>query len=109
MDAPTGDRLTMNIRDAKPRRLPAPPRGPTVTELKVDPKRLKQLTGESTRMRARAKHDGCWGSYDIVALDKPSLLAWLKSQGGDNPWAEDAVGILLGHGHLHAGSVPAPE
>lgn len=99
----------MSIRDAKPRRLAAPPRGPTVTELKVDPERFKLLTGESTTMLVRATLNGEWGSYDIVALDRASLLAWLKSRGGDNPWAEDAVGILLGHGHLHAGSVPAPE
>lgn len=38
---------------------------------------------------------------DIADLDKASLLEWLRSRGGDNPWAEDCVGILLGHGHLH--------
>ena len=45
--------------------------------------------------------DGKWGSVDIAILTKESLLSWLKSRGGDNPWAEDVVGILLGHGHLH--------
>ena len=38
---------------------------------------------------------------DIADLAKASRLEWLRSRGGDNPWAEDCVGILLGHGHLH--------
>ena len=40
---------------------------------------------------------GGWESVDIVELEKESLLAWLKSRGGDNPWAESVVLILLGH------------
>ena len=67
-------------------------------ELHIDPARLEM--GE-TGIFIRAKLDGTWGSYDISALDKPSLLTWLKSRGGGNKWAEDVVGILLGHGHLH--------
>lgn len=38
---------------------------------------------------------------DIYYLTSDSLLSWLKSRGGDNQWAEDVVGILMGHGHLH--------
>lgn len=45
-----------------------------------------------------------YSTYDIAALDARSLLAWLRSRGGDNPWAEDVVGLLLGHGHLHGRS-----
>jgi hypothetical protein len=45
--------------------------------------------------------DGGYESVDLAYLDAPSLLGWLKSKGGDNPLAEDVVGILLGHGHLH--------
>jgi len=47
--------------------------------------------------------DNKWESVDISLLDRSSLLEWLKSRGGDNPYAEDVVGILLGHGHLHSG------
>jgi len=55
-----------------------------------------------TGVYVRAKlPDAKWESVDINLLDKISLLSWLKSRGGDNPWAEDCVGILLGHGHLH--------
>jgi hypothetical protein len=55
-----------------------------------------------TGIFVRAKNpDGKWRSVDIALLDKVSLLVWLKSRGGDNPWAEDVVGILLNHGHLH--------
>lgn len=71
--------------------------------LKIDAKRA--LLGDEanvTGIFVRAQHeDGRWENVDIAALDKQSLLAWLKSRGGDNKWAEDVVGILLGHGHLH--------
>ncbi len=46
--------------------------------------------------------NGKWVSADICQLTKVSLLEWLRSRGGDNPWAEDTVGILLGYGHLHS-------
>jgi hypothetical protein len=72
--------------------------------LLVDPARVLDLEdadpGE-TGIYVRAKQpDGSWCSIDIYALEKASLLAWLRSR-GDNRWAEDVVGILLGHGHLH--------
>lgn len=56
-------------------------------------------------VRARAEPEGRFESCDISQLDAPSLLAWLRSRGGDNSWAEDVVGILLGHGHLHTEAV----
>lgn len=74
-------------------------------ELTIDEKRFEDsYTNEaSTRIYVRAKHDsGKWESVDIICLTKESLLDWLKSRGGDNPHAEDVVGILLGHGHLHS-------
>ena len=54
-----------------------------------------------TSVFVRAKTPDGWDSVDIATLDKSSLLSWLRSRGGDNRWAEDLVGILLGHGHLH--------
>lgn len=68
--------------------------------LHVDPERLEfaDLTG----IYVRAKLNDKFGTYDIAQLTKDSLLEWLTSRGGFNPWAEDVVGILLGHGHLHA-------
>lgn len=71
--------------------------------LKADAKRLDPKEGwASTGIYVRAQlPDGKWDAVDIIHLDKPSLLEWLRSRGGDNPWAEDVVGILLGHGHLH--------
>ncbi len=65
---------------------------------KVDPTRTAM--GESG-IFVRAQDGKQWVSADIVSLDKESLFHWLRSRGGDNPWAEDVVGILLGHGHLH--------
>lgn len=44
--------------------------------------------------------EGRWGSFDIVELDKASLLTWLRSRGGYNPWAENTVALLLGHAAL---------
>lgn len=69
-------------------------------DLKVDPARLEADDATGVYIRAQSP-DGKWGSYDMAQLDKSSLLTWLRSRGGDNPWAEDVVGILLGHGHLH--------
>lgn len=45
----------------------------------------------------RALDDGKWVTTDIAHLDRESLLSWLRSRGGDNPWAENVVLILLGH------------
>ena len=72
-------------------------------ELLVDKKRweddgLREATGICVRVELP---DGTWGPADIAVLTTESLLSWLKSRGGDNPWAEDVVGILLGYGHLH--------
>ncbi len=72
-------------------------------ELKVCPKRINipELHSQ-TGVYVRAKSpEGKWGSYDIAELDGESLLKFLKSRGGKNKWAEDIVGICLGHGHLH--------
>ena len=73
-------------------------------ELMIDEARLEQqyIDNSSTRIYVRAKHEsGKWESVDILCLTKESLLEWLKSRGGDNPYAEDVVGLLLGHGRLH--------
>jgi hypothetical protein len=75
-----------------------------MSALIVDQKRLDDgiLNNYDTAIIVRAKFpDGSYGAIDISALDKNSLLEWLRSRGGCNPWAEDVVGILLGHGHLH--------
>jgi hypothetical protein len=67
-------------------------------ELKVDLARLKIGDQYTSGIFVRAKTpDGKWDSVDIVFLDGESLHAWLRSRGGDNPWAESTVGILLGH------------
>ena len=55
----------------------------------------------STGIFIRAKNpDGKYESLDINVLDKESLLSWLRSRGGNNEWAENVVGILLGHNNL---------
>ncbi len=72
-------------------------------DLKVDPERVKRwgsTPGPITSIYVRAMADGEWGNHDIAVLDKASLLMWLRSRGGDNPFAEDVVGILLFHGQL---------
>ncbi len=83
-----------------------------MTDLKVDPDRLSNLVSEpGTGIWIRALHYDRWDKYDIAALDKESLLVWLRSRGGNNPMAENMVGHLLGHGHLHdrTASVSAPS
>jgi len=65
-------------------------------ELTVDPSRDIEGLG-STGIYVRAKRDGQWDSVDITELDTDSLYTWLRSRGGDNPWAENVVALLLGH------------
>ena len=47
-------------------------------------------------VRARSQ-SGRIVDADIAQLEGPSLLRWLRSRGGENAWAENTVGQLLGH------------
>jgi len=69
------------------------------TEYKIDPERFT-FYNQSTGIFVRVLYNGKWINADIAILDKASLLAWLRSRGGENEWAENTVGILLGHGSL---------
>ena len=81
-----------------------------MTELIIDPYRfasIEQGDMSVVGIPVRARHDDYkWSTVDIMALTKESLLGWLKSRGGDNPWAEDVVGIIMNHGHLHDPTKP---
>lgn len=66
----------------------------------IDPfDHLEAPTG--IHIRAKDPKTGRFKSADIYYLDSASMLAWLKSRGGNNRWAENVVGILLGYGALH--------
>jgi hypothetical protein len=67
-------------------------------EFRTDPARRGCVT--ETGIFVRAKVGDKWDIVDIAELDKASLLAWLRSRGGDNQWAENCVGMLLGHGAI---------
>lgn len=73
----------------------------------------RRVTGIFVRARhpEQTTHDmaGRWDTIDIYFLTRDSLLEWLRSRGGDNEWAENVVGTLLGHGHLHEGEEVAGE
>ena len=59
---------------------------------------LIEISGGCTGIFVRAQlPDETWDSVDIAFLEKESLIEWLKSRGGNNPWAEEVVCILLGH------------
>lgn len=51
-----------------------------------------------TGIYIRAEIEGKWESVDIgdKRLSNEQVLEWLKSRGGDNPWAENCVLLLLG-------------
>ena len=66
-----------------------------MSNLHIDPARKGQF-GE-TGIFVRALDGTAWVSADIADLDRESLIEWLRSRGGDNPWAEGVVAILLGH------------
>jgi hypothetical protein len=67
--------------------------------LEVDPARLKRdgETGIFVRAVRRNGDGDQFISCDIVCLTRESLFRWLRSRGGDNPWAEECVALLLGH------------
>src|SRR5258707_927932 len=48
----------------------------------------------SIYVRAQVPPDNRWESVDIILLDLPSLMAWLRSRGGDNRWAENTVALI---------------
>lgn len=77
-------------------------------KLTVDPNR-KDMGEPFTGIYVRALNGDKWESVDLAQLDRDSLLIFLRSRGGENPWAEDVVGILLGHGHLHARPSPLKD
>ena len=64
-------------------------------KLLADPDRRTShgLTG----IYVRAFIDGKVDNYYIAELTAESLLEFLRARGGDNRWAENTVGILLGH------------
>lgn len=62
---------------------------------RADPDRMDR--DGSTGIYVRAIADGRPQSIDIACLDTESLIGWLRSRGGNNPWAEHVVLMLLGH------------
>ena len=70
-------------------------------EYRVEAIRRLNKDDQATGIFIRARDGDKWVSADLAELDKGSVLAWLRSRGGDNPWAENCVGMLLGHGALH--------
>lgn len=68
-------------------------------DLIVDPRRANIGT-PATGILVRARNGTKWGNYDIADLDAQSLLKWLRSRGGKNEWAENTLGLILGHGNI---------
>lgn len=46
-------------------------------------------------VRALDLSDGKWKNVDIANLDDGSFLEWLRSRGGNNPWAESVAMHLI--------------
>lgn len=65
--------------------------------LRIDPERVAYSGSTGIYVRAQDPATDKWGSFDIAELTHDSLMAWLRSRGGDNPWAENTVATLLGH------------
>ena len=88
--------------------------------LKIDPRRILREgafdpsdpsvlpIGNETRIFVRAQDiDGSWRSVDIACLDRESLLVWLRSTEGGNPWTrtENVVLLILNHQPQEGGHV----
>lgn len=71
----------------------------TPLNLKVDHSRIRLAPGEGTGIFFRATLDGKWGSYDLCELDKESVRRLLDKMRHTH-WADNIIGVMLGHGHL---------
>ena len=67
-----------------------------MSEFYTDPKRIGR-NQDMTRIYVRAKGPQGYDIFDIGELRRDSLMAWLRSRGGGNTWAENVVLVLLGH------------
>lgn len=63
----------------------------------VDPERSVVMPRTGIYVRAKLGEHGPMVNADIAWLDTDSLTRFLRSRGGDNPWAESVVLALLGH------------
>lgn len=72
---------------------------PEPLDLQVSPARSMRAKVDNnyTGIYVRARYNGRIDNYDIIELDRDSLVRWLKSRGGSNEWAENTVLLLLGH------------
>jgi len=50
-----------------------------------------------TGIYVRAYDGEHWGSWDIIYLDRESVLRWLRAHGDCSQWVEDVVLHLLHH------------
>ena len=64
--------------------------------MKQAPERIGKFGETGIYVRAQ-DINGKWISCDIADLTRDSLFQWLRSRGGENPYAENVVGLLLGH------------
>lgn len=74
---------------------------PDTVVYKTDPRRIGRHQ-TTTNILVRAKGPQGFDNFDIAELGRDSLIAWLRSRGGNNPWAESVVLMLLGHAPIHA-------
>lgn len=74
-----------------------------MSELVVDPRR-KLMWADVTGffVRARDGERGPWLNADIAQLDRASLIAWLRADGGLNRRAESVLLRLFSHDMLEA-------
>ena len=63
----------------------------------VSPSRLVECVDKGIYVRAWWPDDTQIAAVDISQLNTVSLIAWLRSRGGENVWAERTVAMLVGH------------
>lgn len=68
-----------------------------MSDYHTDPMRIGGDYQEMTLIPVRARGPHGIETFDIAELTRDSLLAWLRSRGGANEWAENVILVLLGH------------
>lgn len=75
----------------------------------IDFSRHGRTTRTNILVQAVERATGKTYDVDITVLTEESLLRYLRSTGGDNPLAENIVGVLLDHGNLHSRGEQRPN
>lgn len=76
--------------------------------LRVDPERARMSESTGIFVRAIDPETKRWGSFDIIHLDRISLMRFCRSRGDTSVWMESIIMSLLLHYGKHPEETDGP-